>query len=279
MESLPTAVVSGIRYFDRGASDGKLPCVLIHGLGNSLDFWTAVAPLLSEDRRVIAMDLPGFGDSSVPEAGFTLETIVEGLSRFLDHRDVGEFILVGHSLGGIVALRLAGLDTRVQRIGLVDANLLGAAEVLQNGREALVHPRLAAAVLSQFIGGLIPFNATTARMFSRTGLLRRITLWPFVYSSRQIDDELLSVALSHNGGLSALRVLAAVQSIALPDLMKAVLKPTDLVWGAEDRLLTAEDLRRTREIMAVQQELAIPHCGHWPMLEKPEILAEFIRGL
>jgi pimeloyl-ACP methyl ester carboxylesterase len=92
------------------------PIVLVHGLGSSREDWLATARLLALHHRVVLVDLPGHGESNMPEP-FSLEGAVATLQRALDDVPGGPPILVGHSLGGLVAAaaaiesprRLAGL--------------------------------------------------------------------------------------------------------------------------------------------------------------------------
>ena len=83
------------------------PLVLLHGVGASRAVWRLVTPALAEDRHVIAPDLPGFGESAPAANGFDLDTAAAALADPLAERAGGPFDLLGNSLGGAVAFRLA----------------------------------------------------------------------------------------------------------------------------------------------------------------------------
>ena len=276
---LPTSTVDGMRIFDDGPGAGERDfCyLLLHGLGNSLDFWTAVAPIISEAHRTVAVDLPGFGLSRVPSRGFTLAEVAADVVRAVRSRGIDRCVVVGHSLGGIVALQLAGADSSlVREIILVDAMLLDALTVLRSPVRAMRQPVLAASVIGQFVGSSIPLNRRRAFALSKTPLFRTVALWPFISRATELDNELFASALAHNNGTSSLRALGMASGINLEVLMRNARQPTDLVWGKDDHLISVCDVARTRRLMNVRREYEIAGCGHWPMIEKPDVLTDFL---
>lgn len=92
-----------------GVDQGEGPTVvLVHGIASSTTTFTNVIPMLLPDHRVVAIDLLGFGASPSPAgAAYTIEEHVDYLERTLASRDVGRCILVGHSLGSLIAARYA----------------------------------------------------------------------------------------------------------------------------------------------------------------------------
>lgn len=85
------------------------PVVLIHGFCESLEIWNDLIPDLSQNYRVIALDLPGFGKSALPRIDVTIENIAELVHSFLYNKGIKDCIMIGHSLGGYVALAYAEL--------------------------------------------------------------------------------------------------------------------------------------------------------------------------
>ena len=98
------------------------PLLLVHGLGqNGFTDWMPVLPTLARQWRVLAVDLPGFGYSSSPDAKLSPTNYARVLKASLDRHLPGPVTVVGHSMGGAVALRLAALEpARVSRLVLVD---------------------------------------------------------------------------------------------------------------------------------------------------------------
>jgi pimeloyl-ACP methyl ester carboxylesterase len=86
---------------------GKRTYVLLHGLGSDLRVWSAVLPMLAERARVLAVDLPGFGKSSKPDASYGLDWVGTQIIALLDREGIDRAVVFGHSMGGQIALRLA----------------------------------------------------------------------------------------------------------------------------------------------------------------------------
>lgn len=115
-----------IRYFQAGR-DG-FPLVLLHGTGESAIDWAWVIPSLADTYRVYAPDLPGSGDSSKPACDYSLEFYIRFAINFLNALAIEQAVLVGNSLGGLIALQVAlSHPERVAALGLVDSAGLGEA--------------------------------------------------------------------------------------------------------------------------------------------------------
>ena len=101
-------VVDGLRlhYYDSGPHEFA-PIVLIHGLGDEADTWRHIFPAVARWRRVIALDLPGFGRSEKPRRAYTLAFFARTVAEMLAALGVRRALLVGHSMGAAVAQRLA----------------------------------------------------------------------------------------------------------------------------------------------------------------------------
>jgi pyruvate dehydrogenase E2 component (dihydrolipoamide acetyltransferase) len=103
---------------DEGRGD---PLVLVHGAGTSGAIWRRATPLLVERRRIVAPDLPGYGGSAAAGPGFALEAVAGRLALGLEQAGVpAPFDLVGHSMGGAIAILLAARRPElVRRLVLV----------------------------------------------------------------------------------------------------------------------------------------------------------------
>ena len=109
------------------------PVVCIHGLTANHTCWASVADILTPDYRLIAYDLRGRGESDKPAAGYDLETHGQDLLALLDHFGLKRAVLVGHSLGAHIALRVAAHHSaRVSKLVLVDGGLDVRAEILDS---------------------------------------------------------------------------------------------------------------------------------------------------
>ena len=120
------AVLDGanIHYAEHGDADGPA-LVLIHGWACNLTFWSGQVGALSQDNRVLAVDLPGHGDSDAPHRAYTQEHFAHAVAAVLDHAGAPDAILIGHSMGASVARWTAHLyPERVRALVLVDGAIL-----------------------------------------------------------------------------------------------------------------------------------------------------------
>ena len=258
--SLPIQFRDNIAFYEAGPAQPKdrFSYLLLHGLGSSLDFWIDVAPALAQARPTIAIDTPGFGRSSTPPNGFSLDHISQAIGRFCDTSNIENCVLVAHSLGALIALNISAQQpTRFKRLILVDGTLTRTAELIQDPKRAVNHPALAFYAGAQFIGGLFPIRRRAANILSHTRVIRDITMWPYVAHPDNLSASILAGALANNGGCNVLKVLAKARAIRYTALMSAVSQPVDLVWGAQDHLISREDIQQAREHMHVDRELKL----------------------
>lgn len=281
VQALSTVTENGIRYHSSGPVNGlPMTYVLVHGIGTSLDFWTAVVPELASDSPVYALDLPGSGKSEFKEGIYDLKNVAVQTLSALQYSGIETMTLVGHSLGALVTLQMASMaPEKIDRLVLVDPVLFDVEAVLTNPLRALRSPILLAHTLAQFAGGLIPGHLSSRAM--RIDWLRRAALAAYSKEFSSIDARLASLAVRNVGGLRTLRpirVLRAAHSVHLDAQFRTLQVPTSVIHGEYDPLLTTEDLRRLDELDAVDRVVKLPRCGHLPMLEDPVALAAAIQS-
>ena len=120
--------IEGVRlhWVEYGALGARAPVVLLHGLNDSYLTWRQIAPVVARGRHVLALDLPGHGLSDRPDASYELSWYAHILARWIDALGVMAVDLVGHSLGGGIALALlANRRERVRRLVLAAPGGLG----------------------------------------------------------------------------------------------------------------------------------------------------------
>lgn len=260
------------------ADAGDRTFLLLHGLGGTLRFWSGVAPALGAVGRTLAIDVPGFGRSVVPGGKVTLDGVADAIIGFCRGVAATNCTVVAHSLSGFIALRVAAKDPGVcRRLVLVDATPVAGIAMLHHPARALRAPVLAATLAAQFIGGLVPLRPWSATIIARSRILRSIALWVFVAQPWRLDPVLTAEALSHTGGArTVLRALRQARGIDLPALLDAAKVPVDLVRGELDVMNTAADFAIVRQHADVRRELSISDCRHWPLIENPRALIDFI---
>ncbi len=247
-----------LRVLDLG--EGGTPVVLIHGFGADLNTWMFTQPVLAERRRTIAFDLPGHGGSDKALAGADPGAFAAVVGDLFDALGLERACLVGHSLGGAVALAFA--RARPQRVaGLV---------------------LIAAAGLGPEIdGGFIDGFVAAQRRREAQEVLRRLVHDPQLVSRAMVEDVLRYKRLDGVG--PALEAIAAAwfpggrQAVALDPAGLAM--PVLLIWGREDRIVPAAHA----EALAGRLPVAIlDGAGHLPHMEKSgevnRLLARFLDG-
>jgi pimeloyl-ACP methyl ester carboxylesterase len=242
------------------------PLVLIHGLATTRQIWGGVTPVLSRRRRVIAIDVPGFGRSAPAGPGFELGAVADRIARGLAARRVGPpFDLVGHSLGAGIALTLAVARPRtVRRLVLVaPAGLAGLpaplTRLLSAGVDGVLAARRRLAPLSDFAWArraLLAFAAADGAAIPPTQARMLLT--------------------ASAGALRTPEALSTITGTDLRPLLRETRAPLGVVWGARDRTVrprVADVIRAARPDADV---VIIEDAGHVVMVERPD---EFVHAL
>jgi len=235
------------------------PLLLVHGYGGAAWNFTELLPHL-QGRRLIVPDLPGHGASSPLPATTSLRGFADALVPLLD----GPVDVLGHSLGGVVALRLAE-----RQPALVRRLLLAAPAGISSSTRR-------AELLIAFVGLVQPGRIAGGRVHRIAGsrLLRRVVFGPFEVSNRDLLSEravhgFLRGPLSHTDALGAGLALAADDPRR--DLER-VRCPVLLLWGGRDRQVPLEDgFEYARRLQAPLRVIA--DCGHLLIGERPEVCA------
>lgn len=167
--SLPTGVT--LEYAERGSARPGVPVLFLHGVTDSWRSFESVFPELPPDIHAYALSQRGHGDSSRPAAGYRYQDMADDLRAFMDAIQVPAAMVVGHSMGSLVAQRFV-IDNPTRTAGLVLmcgwATLFGAREGPTAGE---VIPRFRRLAFS-FVPGVAPVNRPSRP--SRFGLARRI---------------------------------------------------------------------------------------------------------
>ena len=251
------------------------PLVLLHGDGDSGALWQWAMPALAGGDQVYAPDLPGFGDSAKPPVDYTPAFLEAVVGDLLDALGLERVTLVGNSLGGLVALRLAlNAPERVAGLGLVDSAGLG--RELSPVTAALTLPglgELAVAWARTPIGALQRAWSRAALQFAR----------PLAAPKAWFDEQVRLARLPGflEATLSSIRASADVggQREVLLDRLPELEIPTLVVWGVEDRVVPAMHGRAAVGRLRRGELVLIPRCGHVPQVEQPGRFAEAVLRL
>jgi pimeloyl-ACP methyl ester carboxylesterase len=258
-----------VRLHTLCAGDGE-PMLLLHGAGGGAANWFSMFAPLSESFRVIAPDLPGFGFSPSLEVTPPLGMFVaNAIDRWLEARGERRVHLVGTSLGGLIALRMAQCNPdRVRTITLLDAAGLG------TGLPLLVRC------------GTLPGCARFVRRTSRTGLdffLRRyLTASPMPAGRREALLDFLHAGSVAGGGETVARhlgrfaTMAGQTEVLAHDALQSIVAPTLVLWGENDRFLPVRHAHRAARGLPHATLRIVRGVGHSPNWERPDDVAAAI---
>ncbi len=247
---------------DHGDGGGD-PLVLLHGVATSRLIWRHVTAPLAGARRVIAVDVPGFGESAPAAAGFELADAADALRERLE---LERFDLLGHSLGGALAVAVAARHPdRVRRLVLVSP--AGLAPRAQNVAAALGHAAQVAVALRRRVGGRLVEHAPGRWAMFGTTVADPGRLSP--------DDARLMIRAS--GGAS--RIAAGVRQALAADLrddLAAAPMPVGVIWGDADRVVPYAGLEAIKALRPDAATETLHATGHVPQIEDP---AAFVAAL
>ncbi len=260
------ATVKGgrMRYLVGGSGP---PLVLVHGLGGSAANWCELAPLLAPRHRLVIPDLPGHGGSEALNAVSGLQPYADRVVGVMEHEGIARAPVVGHSLGGLVVLRLA-----LRRPEAVSAVVLAGAAGLSVGGVWLRNVLTAATIVRP--GRLAGRHRS---LVARSPRLRRL-VFGFVSVADPVGltdaavEGFLSGQVLHTDIGSAWRALREDDPRLELERLRC---PALVLWGAEDVQLPLDDaFEYARRLRAPLRTIAA--CGHLLIGERPEPCADAI---
>jgi pimeloyl-ACP methyl ester carboxylesterase len=262
---LHSAEIDGrrVNYVDYGESrDGARPVVLIHGLAASWQCWLEQIPrLAAEGRRVIAVDLPGFGASEMPREQISIEGYGRTVESLCDRLDLGQVVLIGHSMGGFTAAELAiQYPERVERLVLEAAAGISSNDLKRD-------PLLTGA---RVVAGIMARGATKSRLMATRPRLRHVALQVAIRHPSRIPADFAWELLEHSGREGFEPALKAIVSYDFRDRLPQIECPTLVVWGHEDMLVPAKDADEYARLVPRARKVVFDDTGHSPMMERPQ---------
>ncbi len=259
-----------VRYWESGPKRG-LPVLLIHGYGAMIEHWRAIMRPIAEQHTLYALDLHFFGRSAIPSEPPSRDLWAAQVAEFIAAVCPGPAIVVGHSMGGMVAAQLTiSYPFLVQGLVLTATTGLNDSRNQPSTLDNFFFSVARAPGIGETLAGVIA-NERGARQ----GLLAAY------YRKERVTPELVeqfAAPLRRPGGPAAyLAVTRAFPRLFLAAERGAIKVPTLLLWGAEDRsvpVALAEYFKRT---LIPQADIAIiPESGHCAFDETPEACLEIL---
>ncbi len=267
-----------VAYEVRGDPTDGTPFLLVHGIGSTADSWAPVVDILaSHGFSSIAVDLPGHGRSSKESGDYSLGSLASTLRDLLAYLDVDRCILVGHSLGGGIALQFSyQYPERLAALALVSSGGLG--QETSSVLRWTAMPGSGLVMATAFNPLTIAVLSALGKAFSVLG--RRI---PAAFAPSTIARLREIADPEHrNAFLSILRAVVdqsgqKVSAIArLPLLWNT---PTLIVWGEHDHILPVTHGMRAHALLPQSTFVVFSGAGHEPHVDDPVEMADLLMGL
>jgi pimeloyl-ACP methyl ester carboxylesterase len=242
------------------------PLVLLHGIGSSRQAWDPVGPALAAHFTVLAVDLPGFGDSTPLPAHVepTPAALATAVARLLDELGVTSPHLAGNSLGGWVAMEVAAIRPAASLTLLSPAGLWR--------RDTPLYPRLSLRATRWLAVHAGPFLSRTAGY--RLG--RALVLG-------QTHGRPMRLTADYaRGAIHAMSACPGFEGVFTATLNRRLVAtapigaPVTVAFGSRDRLLLRHQSRHLDQLPPGTVAKALPDCGHMPMADDPAIVTAVI---
>lgn len=272
-----------LRVVEDGLATDTSAFVLVHGLGGSATRFNDLMPHLARIRRTIAMDLPGFGYSDTPNGSYSMAWFAGAVRATMDAAGIERAVLLGNSMGGVVAMHLAAAEP--QRI---DALVLSAPALPILGRPDRE-------VLAGFVAPMVPVLGPKlymryVRQRSAETLVKELLQRNVADPSKVAPEtvakmvvETRATAFHEDRGRAIERTNRALGWAMSGGrettwaVARAVRAPTLVIWGAQDSMLpSALGEAAVREIPG-SQLVVLDGLGHIPFLEAPERFARAVQ--
>jgi pimeloyl-ACP methyl ester carboxylesterase len=263
--------VNGLRLaYRRAGNPAGKPIILLHGLAeNSAYFWNPLLAHFAEQYQLIAFDLLGHGGSDKPMRGYEPDKIARHLADAMQVLQIPQAIIIGHSLGGIIAARFAiEFPAMVEKVVLYGAPL-------PNGflRTCLTYLRVTPLYALLPVSMLLLPGAgyIAEKLPLRKLILMVMRLWRAPFDSAMINEELLGSALEVSGiALAECVRNGAVRHRIVGDLERMQC-PTLILVGDTDLLVSVAMSQRFQGMIPNSSLTIIENAGHSALLDQPVI--------
>ena len=262
-----------VNYVDMGEQGRHRPMLFIHGLSGQWQNWLENIPHFAQERRVVAVDLPGFGTSDMPAEQISIEVYGQVVAELCECLDLSPAVVVGNSMGGFVAAELAIVKPEVvERLMLLSAAGVSQMDVAKRPLMAL--GKVAALLATSSVAQM---KLVARRPKARHWVLSLVARHPSRLKGDLLYEGMMKGA-DKPGFEDALRACLAYD---FRDRLPQIGCPTLVVWGEKDAIIPVRDADTFVELIPGSRKLVFKDTGHVPMLERPRTfnacLTEFLR--
>jgi pimeloyl-ACP methyl ester carboxylesterase len=263
---LPTVILKDakVTYEERGK--GR-PVILLHGWNSSRKQWMLNMKAMAPGFRAIAPDLPGFGESDESGFPYTLDGMAAFVEEFRQALHLPSICLVGHSMGGCIAIRYTTLHPeKVDRLALVSTPT----------RTVSMGLRLLVPGAEHLISSTYRFRSEGLLkwMFYRGLYQPEYQDLDFVHANVKASSLATRRALSHS--------IRLLRKMDLSSELRGIGRPTLIVFGDKDKSVNPREALRQRDLLAFPYMTVLTACAHCPPYERPElfntVLFDFLKA-
>jgi pimeloyl-ACP methyl ester carboxylesterase len=249
------------------------PLVFVHGLSGSWVNWLEQLPVFAAERRVVALDLPGFGHSPMPREEISISGYARLLDGLLAQLGIEAAAVVGNSMGGFIGAELAiAFPQRVERLVLVSAAGLSTHNEPRATRAIPALARLDRILTASAAWVASNSDAAARRPRLRWALMNVVTAHP-----SRLPGALAAEQVRGAGKPGFLAALQAVLGYDVRERLPEIACPTLIVWGQKDRLISVRDADAFEELIPNARKVIYPDTGHVAMLERPRAFNALLR--
>jgi len=248
--------IDGLNICVKITGEGPETAVMLQGWGTNLAVYDLVADCLKDKYRFVQFDFPGFGASEEPKEPWNVDAYADFFCKLMEKLEINKAVLIGHSYGGRVIIKLAARDTlpfEISKIVLMDS------------------------------AGVMPQRSFRQKMkIRRYKILKKIFANKIIYA---LFPELVDDWRSRQGSAdyrNATPVMRAAMVMAvnedLTDLLPMIKQDTLLVWGDVDTATPIRDAHIMEEKIPGAGLAVLKGAGHYAFLEQPAVFRDIIRS-
>lgn len=249
-------VVDGYNICYKITGDGDKTVVMLQGWGTDLGVYDSVADSINEEYRFVQFDFPGFGGSDEPKEAWNVDAFADFFCKLMEALQIHRAVLIGHSYGGRVIIKLAARDQlpfEIEKIVLIDS------------------------------AGILPRKTVSQKLkIKRYKILKKILNLKVVYA---LFPELIDDWKSRQGSAdyrNATPVMRQCLVMAvnedLTELLSKIKQDTLLIWGDKDTATPIGDARLMEEKIPNSGLAVLEGTGHFSFLEQPAVFRNIMRS-
>ncbi len=244
---------------DEGRRDDPSPIVMLHGTSASLHTWDGWVQALKARRRVIRVDMPGFGlTGPAPDGDYSIGSYVRFTTALLDHYDLQKCVLAGNSFGGWVAWQTAlAHPARIEALVLIDS----AGYATRSQSVPLAFRLAKVPVVNRLMQVTLPRRLVESSVRNVYGDPDKVT--------PELVDRYYEISLREGNRAALVQRFAQAQPGQHEARIRGIRTPTLILWGGRDRLIPAEYGGVFLRDIAGSRLVIFDDLGHVPQEEDP----------